>query len=92
MNLYLKVSFLLTGILITFSTFAQVCPSNSSTPKMLIAGDSWAQFMWDDNAHDIIFDKFGYANHEMISESLGSSPGSGYSGSEYAISGSEARE
>jgi hypothetical protein len=59
---------------------------------VLIAGDSWAQFMWDDDAHNEIFDKFGHADKRAVSRSLGSNPGPGYSGPEYAISGSEARE
>lgn len=61
-------------------------------PRLLLAGDSWAQFMWDDNAHNQIFDKFGHADKLAISRSLGSNPGPGHSGPEYAISGSEARE
>ncbi len=48
--------------------------------------------MWDDNAHNMIFDKFGMADHLAVSRSLGSNPGPGHVGSQYAISGSEARE
>ncbi|MEP6880677.1 MAG: hypothetical protein ABI866_01725 [Dokdonella sp.] len=71
---------------------AGACASTTPTPRVLLAGDSWAQYMWDDDAHNTIFDKFGMADHEAVSRSLGSNPGSGYSGPEYAISGSEARE
>lgn len=62
------------------------------TPRVLLAGDSWAQYMWDDDAHNEIFDQFGQADHLAVSRSLGSNPGPGYTGPEYAISGSEARE
>lgn len=68
------------------------CPSTAATPRVLLAGDSWAQYMWDDNAHNIIFDKFGQADKLAVGRSLGSNPGANYSGPEYAISGSEARE
>lgn len=62
------------------------------TARVLLAGDSWAQYMWDDDAHNETFDKFGQADHRAVSRSLGSNPGPGYSGPEYAVSGSEARE
>ena len=65
------------------------CPSPE--PRALLAGDSWAQFMWDDNSHNDIFDRFGHADKQMLSESRDSMPDPGYTGSEYAISGSEAR-
>ena len=68
------------------------CPSTTPTPRVLLAGDSWAQYMWDDNAHNIMFDKFGQADKLAVSRSLGSNPGANYTGPEYAISGSEARE
>jgi hypothetical protein len=68
------------------------CAATAPMPRVLIAGDSWAQFMWDDDTHNQIFDKFGHADKRAVSRSLGSNPGPGYSGPEYAISGSEARE
>ena len=68
------------------------CPSTAPTPRVLLAGDSWAQYMWDDNAHNITFDKFGQADKLAVSRSLGSNPGANYGGREYAVSGSEARE
>lgn len=71
---------------------AQICPSNSTTNKVLLAGDSWAQYMSDDGTHNKIFDKFGHADKDLIGPSLGANPGAGYTGTEYAISGSEARE
>ena len=61
-------------------------------PRVLIAGDSWAQFMWDDAVHATVLDRFGLAENEAISLSLGSDPGPGYTGPEVAISGSEARQ
>ena len=83
--------FFLFILILNFSE-AQVCPTNSSAPKVLLAGDSWAQYMWDDGTHNSVFDRFGQADKDMISQSLGSNPGAGYTGTEYAISGSEARE
>lgn len=74
------------------AAIAGACPNTAPTPRVLIAGDSWAQFMWDDDAHNEIFDKFGQADKRAVSRSLGSNPGAGYSGPEYAVSGSEARE
>jgi hypothetical protein len=68
------------------------CPSTMPTDRVLLAGDSWAQFMWDDDTHNEIFDKFGQADKLAVSRSLGSNPGPGYTGPEYAVSGSEARE
>jgi len=67
-----------------------VCPT--PTARALLAGDSWAQYMWDDSSHNDLLDKFGHADKRALSESLGEDPGPGYSGSEYAISGSEARQ
>ncbi len=67
------------------------CPA-TTTPRVLIAGDSWAQYMWDDGSYGDLFDKFGHADKSAISRSLGSNPGPGHTGPEYAVSGSEARE
>lgn len=61
-------------------------------PRVLLAGDSWAQYMWDDGSHNDIFDKFGQEDRRALSRSLGSDPGPGYTGPEYAVSGSEARQ
>jgi hypothetical protein len=69
-----------------------VAPAWLVTPKVLLAGDSWAQYMWDDGAHNDIFDRFGFEDRRAVSLSLGSDPGAGYAGPEYAISGSEARQ
>lgn len=67
-------------------------PPQYVAPRVLIAGDSWAQYMWDDGSHNDIFDKFGHEDRRALSLSLGSDPGPGYAGPEYAISGSEARQ
>ncbi len=67
-------------------------PAGFAHPRILLAGDSWAQYMWDDGSHNDILDKFGQADKTALSRSLGSDPGPGYSGPEYAISGSEARQ
>ena len=61
-------------------------------PRVLIAGDSWAQYMWDDGSHNDIFDKFGQGDKRALSLSLSDDPGPGYTGPEYAVSGSEARQ
>jgi hypothetical protein len=63
-----------------------------AVPRVLLAGDSWAQYMWDDGSHNDIFDRFGQADKLALSQSLSSDPGPGYTGTEYAISGSEARQ
>jgi len=60
--------------------------------RVLLAGDSWAQYMWDDGSHNDVFDRFGHHDKRALSLSLGSDPGPGYPGPEYAISGSEARQ
>ncbi|MDH3524377.1 MAG: hypothetical protein OES32_12405 [Acidobacteriota bacterium] len=71
---------------------AGACPAPAPVERVLLAGDSWAQYMWDDDSHNDVFDKFGHADKRAVSRSLGSDPGPGYTGPEYAISGSEARE
>jgi hypothetical protein len=76
----------------TATRIAGNCPAALATQRVLLAGDSWAQFMWDDDAHNQIFDKFGQADKLAVSRSLGQNPGAGYGGPEYAVSGSEARE
>ncbi len=67
-------------------------PAELLTPRLLLAGDSWAQYMWDDGTHNKLFDRFGHAEKRAVSRSLASDPGPGYTGPEYAISGSEARQ
>ena len=67
-------------------------PPELLTPRLLLAGDSWAQYMWDDGSHNDVFDRFGHAEKRAVSRSLSSDPGPRYTGPEYAISGSEARQ
>jgi len=67
-------------------------PAELLTPRLLLAGDSWAQYMWDDGSHNELFDRFGHGEKRALSRSLASDPGPGYAGPEYAISGSEARQ
>lgn len=69
-----------------------LAPAALIAPRLLIAGDSWAQYLWDDGTHNQMFDRFGHAEKRALSRSLGSDPGPGYGGPEYAISGSEARQ
>ncbi len=87
---------LLTCLSMLFSAilFAQVCPTGTNTNKALLAGDSWAQYMWDDGTYNIIFDKFGIGDKLMLSQSLGSRPDPSppYTGPEYAVSGSLASD
>ena len=47
-------------------------------PRVLLAGDSWAQYMWDDGSHNDIFDRFGFEDRRAVSRSLGSDPGPGH--------------
>lgn len=68
------------------------CPLTVVQPRLLLAGDSWAQFMWDDDTHNRLLDRFGLADRRALSRSLGQNPGPGHSGPSYAVSGSEARE
>ncbi len=67
-------------------------PAAQITPRVLLAGDSWAQYMWDDGSHNDIFDKYGFNDRRCLSLSLGSDPGPGHTGPEYSVSGSEARQ
>lgn len=66
--------------------------SHPDTVRVLVAGDSWAQYMWDDGAHNQLLARFGLADKRAFARSLGSDPGPGYTGPEYAVSGSEARQ
>ena len=67
-------------------------PPQLLVPRVLLVGDSWAQYMWDDGSHNDIFDRFGFEDRRAVSSSLGSDPGPGHVGPEYAVSGSEARQ
>ncbi len=67
-------------------------PLSIAGPRVLIVGDSWAQYMWDDGSYEDIFDKWGHNDKLPLSRSLGSDPGPGYTGAEYAVSQSEASQ
>lgn len=70
-------------------------PSNcnfNDVPIVLIAGDSWAQFMGDDGVYDQVFNAYGFSEYYFVTETLGSAPDPPYTGSAYAVSGSEARQ
>ncbi len=73
-------------------SFAQVCPTGSSEPTILLAGDSWAEYMWSDGRYNPVLDKFGFADKDAIGNPLGSSPNPGYTGPAYTVSGSLARD
>lgn len=82
-------------LLVSATSLTAQIPSNcdnDATPKVLIAGDSWAQFMGDDAVYDEVFDAYGFSDFYFVTETLGSSPEPPYTGSAYAISGSEARQ
>ncbi|WP_083926254.1 T9SS type A sorting domain-containing protein [Neolewinella persica] len=88
-------SFLLCVLLLcSIKSFGQINANcnDSSSPKVLLVGDSWAQYMGDDGRYDELFNDYGFPDHYLVTETLGSSPGPGYTGSAYAVSGSEARE
>jgi hypothetical protein len=67
-------------------------PTALDSRRVLIIGDSWAQYMWDDGSHADLLDRFGLADHLAHSLSLDSDPGPGHTGPEVAVSGSEARQ
>lgn len=75
--------------------YAQL-PANcsGSAPRIAIAGDSWAQYMADDNTHNVTLNMYGHGDKSAISSTyeMGilctSNPGA----TDYAVSGSEAAE
>ena len=70
----------------------QTLPAGTAVVRVLLAGDSWAQFMWDDGSHNDLFDRYGQADKLALSNSLDTNPTSlPYTGPAYAVSGSEAR-
>lgn len=68
--------------------------TNSTVPRIAIAGDSWAQYMADDNSHNTMLKMYGHADKSAIAETFEicigctGSPGP----NDYAVSGSEARQ
>lgn len=89
-NIYL-VGIILFVPFLAYNQISNNC-NGSSDPKVLLAGDSWAQFMGDDGTYDDVFNAYGFSDYYLVTQTLGSSPGPGYTGSAYAVSGSEARE
>jgi hypothetical protein len=89
-NCYLLIVFLLCAA----NGFGQISNNcnDSSAPKVLLVGDSWAQYMGDDGRYNEVFNDYGFSDHTLLTETLGASPGPGYTGTAYAVSGSEARE
>lgn len=74
-------------------------PANCSAPapRIIMAGDSWAQYMADDNTHNRVLKMYGQGDKTTISSTFevgilcgSSQPGSG--DSYYTVSGSEARQ
>lgn len=68
---------------------------NAPAPKMLIAGDSWAQYMADDGTHNKVLKIYGQADKTALAETFeigilctDSNPDAG----DYAVSGSLAVE
>jgi len=93
MNLRTKTT--VFGLLFSVISFAQL-PANcsGSSPRVTIAGDSWAQYMADDNSHNLMLNWYGHADKGAISQThelcigCSSTPGP----NDYAVSGSEARQ
>ncbi|MBP7183921.1 MAG: T9SS type A sorting domain-containing protein [Saprospiraceae bacterium] len=98
MNKYLLFVLLLcTGGLHFVSAQPPANCSGANTNTLLIAGDSWAQYMYDDGVHNDVFNQYGFADKRSLSSSYEitvslwggtSSPDAG----DYSVSGSEARE
>lgn len=68
---------------------------NAAAPRVIIAGDSWAQYMADDGWYQTLLESYGHGDKTAISETyetLIACPGSGIDPGDYAVSGSEARE
>lgn len=81
---------------VTSAAFGQMTTDcNPPAPRVAIAGDSWAQYMADDNTHNEVLKIYGQADKIAVSQTFeigilctDSSPSSG----DYAVSGSEARQ
>lgn len=76
------------------------CSGTSAGPtlkRVLIAGDSWAQYMWDDDSHNNLFNAYGHDDKAMMSESYGTTSNIVFgeppsNTTTYSVSGSEARQ
>ncbi|MEM7574701.1 MAG: hypothetical protein AAF433_17480 [Bacteroidota bacterium] len=89
MRCYLLLSISLFSFLLLSAQINFNC--GSSGPRILLAGDSWAQFMGDDGVHNDLLDQYGQADKSLLTQTLGSTPEPPYSGTAYAVSGSLAR-
>lgn len=90
-SLILSVGFLF----VSFCLMAQLPQNCNNKKRVLMLGDSWAQYMYDDNVHDRVFKAYGHADKEIVSETYEISLFSGDpdpQGSYYGVSGSEARQ
>ncbi len=87
---------LILALFITVPSFllAQLPGTCTDKNRIAIAGDSWAQYMADDNTHNKTLSMYGHGDKAAISETFEISVGcSGSPGAnDYAVSGSEARE
>lgn len=86
---------LLPALLLVVAAQAQLPQNCSYDNRLLMMGDSWAQYMYDDNVHNEVLDAYGHADKSILSETyeislFSSDPDP--QGSYYAVSGSEARQ
>ncbi len=85
----------LFALFYVFSAQAQLPQNCNYDNRLLMMGDSWAQYMYDDNVHNAALDAYGHADKSILSEvyeiSLFSSDPDPQ-GTYYAVSGSEARQ
>lgn len=92
----IRLSFLLLFLAAPLMAQPPANCSGSSAPRMLIAGDSWAQYIADDQVYNNAFKGYGHADQFTVSETFEiviSLWGSGNPDPwDYAVSGSEARE
>jgi hypothetical protein len=95
----LRIFTLTTLLILNFQLLQAQAPGNCAGDtkiKMLIAGDSWAQYMADDDVYNTVFNMYGHADKQTISSTYeivialwgSGSPAAG----NYAVSGSEARQ
>lgn len=76
-------------------SFAQLPASCTSSNRIAVAGDSWAQYMYDDGVFNKVLRAYGHTDKVAISqtyESVIACFGGDPTSTDYAVSGSEARE
>ncbi|MBN8703643.1 MAG: T9SS type A sorting domain-containing protein [Bacteroidetes bacterium] len=66
-----KIILLFATILFTYSAKSQ-CAQNST--EVLVLGDSWGAFTWENNSHNINFDKYGLSDKKAFSTGASVSP------------------